>query len=109
MEKNSAQLVEVEDDFFSSLEEFLLSEKESYLKSLKDPSSSKARDFSNLHKLVVELFEIREKKLLNKALVALHTGQGHKARPVQPVSGCSWTAHNWACGGSIFRELLDHC
>ena len=74
LEKNSAQLVEVEEDFFSSLKEFLGKEKDSYLKSLRDPLSHNARDFSNLHKLVGELFELREKKLLNKALVALRTG-----------------------------------
>ncbi len=74
LEKNTSRLVDVEEDFFVSLNSFMKTEKEAYLKSLTDPSSSKATSFSNLQKLLVELFELREKKLLNKALVSSRTG-----------------------------------
>ncbi len=75
LEKNSSNLVEVDEDFYNSLKLFLADEKKSYFESLKDLSSSsvKARDFSNLKKMVEEIFVLREKKLLNKALVCART------------------------------------
>ena len=74
LEKNTSKLVEVDDDFFEKLNAFMKSEKEEYLKSLRDISTSKARNFSNLKKMVQEIFALREKKLLNRALVASRTG-----------------------------------
>ncbi len=73
LEKNSSKLVEVEQEFYNDLHSFLSGEKKDYLDSLKDLSSTKARDFSNLKKMVEEVFAIREKKLLNRALVASRT------------------------------------
>ena len=55
--------------------EFGKKEKEEYLKSLKTFSATKARDFVNLKKMVEEIFSMREKKLLNKALVSSRTGE----------------------------------
>ncbi|MFH1391767.1 MAG: hypothetical protein ABIH20_05635 [Candidatus Diapherotrites archaeon] len=73
LEKNSAKLVQVEQEFFNFLDEFILGEKKEYLESLKDFSSTKSRDFSNLKKMIEEIFALREKKIMNLALVASRT------------------------------------
>ena len=73
LEKNTSKLVEVEDDFIDSLEAFVEEEKKNYLASLKNFSSSDARAFTNLKRIVEEIFLLREKKILNKALIASHT------------------------------------
>jgi len=75
LEKNSSSLAEVDEDFFNSLRAFFEHQKKDYLLSLNDLSSSKAKSFSNLKKIVAEIFSIREKKLLNKALIASRTGE----------------------------------
>jgi DNA replication initiation complex subunit (GINS family) len=75
LEKNTNRLVEVEDDFFDSLNTFMVDEKQAYLEGLKNLSANKARDFSNLKKMVEEIMLVREKKLLNKALIASRTGE----------------------------------
>ena len=73
LEKNTTSLVEVEDDFIDSVEKFVNEQKKVYLASLKDFSSSDAREFTNLKRIVEEIFLLREKKLLNKALIASRT------------------------------------
>tara|TARA_Y100000310_G_scaffold159054_1_gene158489 strand:- start:1670 stop:2224 length:555 start_codon:yes stop_codon:yes gene_type:complete len=73
LEKNSAKLVHVEQEFFNFLDEFITGEKKEYLESLKDFSSTKSRDFSNLKKMIEEIFALREKKIMNLALVASRT------------------------------------
>lgn len=73
LEKNTSKLVEVEPDFYNQLNSFIRKEKKSYLSSLKDFSSTKARDFANLKKMVEEIFNIREKKILGMSLVASRT------------------------------------
>jgi len=50
-------------------------EKKAYLDSLNDLSSTKARDFTNLKKMVEEIFAMREKKILNSSLVASRTDE----------------------------------
>jgi len=75
LEKNTSKLVEVDDDFFDNLKDFVKEQKSIYLKSLKNLSMSKAKDFSNMKRMVEEIFLIREKKLLNKALIASRTGE----------------------------------
>ena len=75
LEKNTGRLVEVQEDFFSSLHSFMQQEKTAYLEGLRNFSSSKARDYSNLKKMIEEIFLIREKKLLNKALIHSRTGE----------------------------------
>jgi DNA replication initiation complex subunit (GINS family) len=76
LEKNTSQLVDVEDDFIDSLGDFILEEKKRYLASLKDFSSSNAREFANMKRVVEEIFLLREKKILNKALIASKTNDG---------------------------------
>jgi len=73
LEKNTSKLVEVEEDFIDSLQAFVEEEKKRYLSSLKNFSSSDGREFANLKRVVEESFLMREKKLLNKALIAVHT------------------------------------
>ena len=80
LEKNNSALAEVEDDFFESLKEFFEAQKKDYLRSLQDLSGTKAKSFANLKKIVAEIFGIREKKLLNKALVASRTGELETAK-----------------------------
>lgn len=73
LEKNTSKLVELPEDFYNSLNEFVKEEKKSYLNSLKDLGSSKGKEFNNLKKMLEEFFGIRQKKLLNQALIVLHT------------------------------------
>jgi len=73
LEKNTSKLVEVEDDFIDSLGIFIEEEKKKYLASLKNFSSSDAREFTNLKRIIEEIFLMRNKKILNKALIAAHT------------------------------------
>lgn len=73
LEKNTSKLVEVDDDFISSLESFVEEEKKKYLDSLKNFSSSQAREFTNLKRIIDDIFQMREKKILNKALISAHT------------------------------------
>jgi len=75
LEKNTSSMVEVEDDFFDSLNKFMAEQKKDYLKSLKNFSTTKARDFTNIKKMVEEIFLLREKKLLNRALIASTVGE----------------------------------
>lgn len=73
LEKNTSRLVEVDDDFLDSLAVFVEGEKKKYLSSLKSFSASDAREFTNLKRVVEEIFLMREKKILNKAMIAAHT------------------------------------
>ena len=70
LEKNTSKLVEVEPDFFNSLNEFMKKEKTDYIELLKNPGSMKVNNYLNLKKLVEEIYELREKKVLMKALLA---------------------------------------
>jgi DNA replication initiation complex subunit (GINS family) len=70
LEKNTSKLVEVPDDFYYVLNEFIKQEKERYLKSLKDFSIEEARDFANMKKMVEEIFLLRQRKILNMALLS---------------------------------------
>ena len=73
LEKNTSKLVEVEEDFIDSIRVFVDEEKKKYLASLKNFSASDAREFTNLKRVIEEIFLMREKKVLNKALIAAHT------------------------------------
>lgn len=75
LEKNTSKLVRVEKNFFSELKEFIENERKSYLESLKEGEFSKAKDFINLKKLVQEILSLREKKLLNTALISSRTNE----------------------------------
>ncbi len=73
LEKNTSKLVQVEEDFIDSVEKFVEEEKKKYLESLKNFSPSTARTFANMKRIIEEIFLIREKKILNKALINSHT------------------------------------
>src|SRR3989338_8864650 len=80
LEKNTTKLVEVDLEFYSDLHEFLSKEKQDYLESLKDFSSIKARDFTNLKKKAEEFFALRTRKILGAALVASRTAEPDDSR-----------------------------
>src|SRR3989339_670351 len=73
LEKNSSRLVELQDNFYNELNDFIQKEREEYLESLSEFSHSKTRDFMNLKKIVEAIFSLREKKIMNKALVSSRT------------------------------------
>lgn len=73
LERNTSKLVEVDEDFVESVEEFVNEEKKNYLASLKNFSSSSTREFTNMKRIIEEIFLMRKKKILNKALIATHT------------------------------------
>lgn len=73
LEKNTSQLVELSPDFYSELQSFISGEKKVYLDSLKNFSVAETRDFTNMKKMIEEIFSMREKKLLAKALIASRT------------------------------------
>lgn len=75
LEKNNSGLAEVDEDFFNSVQEFFEDQKKDYLRSLNDLQSSKAKSFTNLRKIISEIVNTREKKLLNMALIASRTGE----------------------------------
>ena len=75
LEKNTSNLVEVEPDFYNQLHAFVEEEKASYLESLKDFSTGKAKEFNNLKKMIEEIFAMRAKKILNKSLIASRTSE----------------------------------
>jgi DNA replication initiation complex subunit (GINS family) len=77
LEKNASGLVLLEENFLNDLQEFIEEEKKNYLSSLKDFSIANTRSFSNTKKIVEEIFSLREKKILNHALVASKTGDTH--------------------------------
>ncbi len=73
LEKSTSKLVEVQEDFFSMLQDFILQEKQDYFNSMKNLDFAKARNFTNLKKMVEEILSLREKKILTKALVSAKT------------------------------------
>jgi DNA replication initiation complex subunit (GINS family) len=73
LEKNTSKLVEVDEDFIDMLASFVDEEKKMYIESLQNFSANEARSFTNLKRIVEEIFLFREKKILNKALIASHT------------------------------------
>jgi DNA replication factor GINS len=73
LERNTSKLVEVDEDFIDSIEKFVEEEKKQYLDSLKNFSASQTRAFTNLKRIIEEIFLIREKKIINKALISSHT------------------------------------
>lgn len=77
LEKNTSKLVEVDDDFIDSIEKFVEEEKKNYLTALKDFSSNSTREFTNMKRIVEEIFLMRKKKILNKALIASHTSDAN--------------------------------
>ncbi len=80
LEKNTSRLVDIDEDFYDSLTLFIQGEKKKYLASLKEFSPAKARTFANVKKIVEEIFSLREKKLLMRALLASRTGEESKER-----------------------------
>mgnify|MGYP001617286401 CR=1 FL=1 len=78
LEKTTSRLVEVPDDFFYQLHDFIEEERKQYLHSLTDLNNNRAKEFSNIKKLVEEWFSIREKKLMNTVLIATRTNDANE-------------------------------
>ncbi|MFH0954666.1 MAG: hypothetical protein V1777_01010 [Candidatus Micrarchaeota archaeon] len=74
LEKNTSKLVELPEEFYNLLNDFVQEQKEKYIKNLKDFSIEEARDFANLKKMIEEIFVLRERKILNAALIASRSG-----------------------------------
>lgn len=75
LEKASTKPVELSPDFYTELAEFLVKERAAYMQSLKTFSVAKTRNFTNLKKMVEEIFALRSKKILGRALVASRTNE----------------------------------
>jgi DNA replication initiation complex subunit (GINS family) len=73
LEKNTSKLFEVDEDFIDSVFSFVENEKKKYLASLKNFSASDAREFTNLKRVIEDIFLMRQKKILNKALIVSRT------------------------------------
>ncbi|MFH1587309.1 MAG: hypothetical protein ABID38_05610 [Candidatus Diapherotrites archaeon] len=73
LERSTSRLVEVEQSFYNDLNSFITEEKEEYINSLKDFSIDRVRQFTNLKRMVEEIFSLREKKILSRALIANRT------------------------------------
>ena len=83
-EKNNSGLAEVDGDFFDSLTDFFEKQKKDYLHSLHDLSSSKAKVFSNLRKIITEIFNIREKRIasaINRSFIINAAGITSTMKP----------------------------
>lgn len=75
LEKGGTKLVEVVPEFYNELNAFLRDERKNYLESLKTFSIPKARNFTNLKKMVEEIFSLRAKKVVERALIASRTNE----------------------------------
>ncbi|MBU0662742.1 MAG: hypothetical protein ABH854_00475 [Candidatus Diapherotrites archaeon] len=84
LEKSSSRLVELNQDFYNDLNVFMQHEKTEYLDSLKDFSISKTRNFTNLKKMIEEIFSLREKKIVSLALVASRTNESSDTNMALP-------------------------
>ncbi|MFA5357331.1 MAG: hypothetical protein WC308_00195 [archaeon] len=112
LEKNTSRLVEVDADFFDSVSEFVEGQKKSYLASLKNFSPSDAREFANLKKVVEEIFLLREKKILNKALIVSRTEDFSEEKMASQEKDAFkkllkvLEEHNKVCTG-LFGEVIE--
>ncbi len=73
LERNTSKLVPLSENFYNELNDFVKDQRENYLDSLKEFSPNKARDFTNLKKMIEEIFSLREKKVITKALISSRT------------------------------------
>ncbi|MCK4884132.1 MAG: DNA replication complex GINS family protein [Candidatus Diapherotrites archaeon] len=82
LEKNTPQLVEIDPEFYVHLSGYLKKKKEDYVKSLKGSSKislEDARDFENMNRLVNDIYERREKKIIIRAIRASRTNEVDKS------------------------------
>jgi DNA replication factor GINS len=99
LEKSTARLVDVPDDFFTLLHGLIDEERKKYFDSLKDLNTTRARDFGNLKKLVDEWFVVREKKLLNAVLVAAR---------LEELDAQHMSAEEKKMVEQVYRALMKH-
>jgi DNA replication initiation complex subunit (GINS family) len=84
LERTSSSLVDVEEDFFESLNSFFNEERRRFVQDAEQLTEAKSREFSNLRKMIAEIVAAREKKLLNKALAMARTGDSAQSRLADP-------------------------
>lgn len=99
LEKSTARLVDVPDDFFTLLHGLIDEERKKYFDSLKDLNTTRARDFGNLKKLVDEWFVVREKKLLNAVLMAAR---------LEEMDAQHMSAEEKIMVDKVYAALMDH-
>ena len=99
LEKSTARLVDVPDDFFTLLHGLIDEERKKYFDSLKDLNTTRARDFGNLKKLVDEWFVVREKKLLNAVLMAAR---------LEEMDSQHMAAEEKKMVALVYAALIDH-
>ncbi len=99
LEKSTARLVDVPDDFFTLLHGLIDEERKKYFDSLKDLNTTRARDFGNLKKLVDEWFVVREKKLLNAVLVAAR---------LEELDAQHMSAEEKKMAEQVYHALMSH-
>ncbi|MCD6230194.1 MAG: DNA replication complex GINS family protein [Candidatus Diapherotrites archaeon] len=78
LEKNTPRLVEIDPEFYAHLSGYLKKKKDDYVHSLKSSSAislEDARDFENMNRLVNDIYERREKKVILRAIRASRTGE----------------------------------
>ena len=73
LEKSASKIVSLNEDFYNELNDFVSSERKTYLDSMNEFSSNTARDFANLKRMIEEVFSLREKKIITKALISSRT------------------------------------
>lgn len=99
LEKSTARLVDVPDDFFTLLHGLIDEERKKYFDSLKDLNTTRARDFGNLKKLVDEWFVVREKKLLNAVLMAAR---------LEEMDSQHMSAEEKKMVAQVYSALMEH-
>lgn len=99
LEKSTARLVDVPDDFFTLVHELIDEERKKYFDSLKDLNTTRARDFGNLKKLVDEWFVVREKKLLNAVLMAAR---------LEEMDNTHMSAEEKKMVAQVYSALMEH-
>lgn len=75
LEKNTSRLTELPIDFVPELKKLFETESKEYQNALKEENFQKTANFSNLKRVVIELFHLRQKKMLNKALISVKNNE----------------------------------
>lgn len=75
MEKESGDLVKIDDDFFSSLPDYLGEEKEKLNETRQNLDDSVIRKLHNIKTMLEDIIYLREKKIINKAIIKTKTNE----------------------------------
>ncbi len=78
LEKNTAKISDVDDDFYVKLSEYLKESKKEYLKKIDELDSKDTKMFVNIKKMIEEIFLLRMRKIINKSLLFVLTEDEQK-------------------------------